>query len=128
MEKYTILYVDDELANLRIFKNAFRREFNIITASSAREGMEILENTKVDVIITDQIMPEMTGVEFLEKINSKYPSIPPNRMILSGYAENDDIRKAFNHYNLFKFISKPWQGEKLKQIIFNAIEKGPNHD
>jgi YesN/AraC family two-component response regulator len=75
-----VLYIDDEESNLRVFKNTFRREFCIYLASSASEGMEVLNNEKIDVIITDQRMPGKTGVELLKEIheNSRYPSSPAN--------------------------------------------------
>ena len=110
--KHLILYVDDEEVNLRIFKNTFRREFNVLTASSVLKGTEMLENNKVDVVITDQRMPGKTGVEFLKEINDRFPHIPPNRLMVSGYAKPKDIEKAFSHYHLFKFISKPWKEEE----------------
>ena len=65
--KSNILYVDDEQSSLNAFENLYRRKFNIITASSGQKSLEILETEQVQVIITDQRMPEMTGVEFLKK-------------------------------------------------------------
>lgn len=121
-EKYKILYVDDEEINLRIFKNSFRRDFTIYLALSAQEALEILDKEKIDVVITDQRMPEMTGVELLKKINEIHSEIPPNRLILSGYAANEDIQKAFDEYKLFEFVSKPWEYKELKAIIIRAIK------
>lgn len=122
--KYTILYVDDEEINLRVLKNTFRRDFNIFLANSAKEGLEILEHNKVDVVITDQRMPEVTGVEFLKRVHHLFPNIPPNRLILSGFAKDEEIEIAFKEYKLFSFIPKPWNAEDLKKIIINAIEHG----
>lgn len=122
--KYTILYVDDEEINLRVFKNTFRRDFNILIAGSAKEGISLMDQHKVDVVITDQRMPETTGVEFLKMIHERYPHIPPNRLILSGFARDEEIELAFKKYRLFSFISKPWNAEELKKIIINAIEYG----
>lgn len=116
----TILYVDDEEVNLRIFKNSFRREFNIIVATSAKEGLEILANHKVDLVITDQKMPNMTGVEFLKEVNRIFPNIPPYRLIISGYSEPESIEEAYKNYKLFGFISKPWNENELRKIIINA--------
>jgi len=65
----------------------------------------------------------MTGVELLKKINEKYSTIPPNRLILSGFSEDADIKTAFEKYQLFKFIPKPWVYQELKQIIFEAIKQ-----
>jgi DNA-binding NtrC family response regulator len=124
MSKYNILYVDDEDVNLRVFYSTFRREFNVFTANSASKGLELLENTKIDLVITDQRMPDITGVEFLKIIHERYPEIPPTRLIVSGFAKDEDIELAFIHYKLFSFVPKPWDAENLKQIIFNAITYG----
>ncbi len=122
MNRAKILYIDDEESNLRIFKDTFRRDFEVYTAISGYEGLKILEQITVDVIITDQKMPEMTGVEFLKEISNRYPNIPPNRLILSGYTEDEDIKEAFKKYKLSKFIPKPWNYTELKEIIKNAIK------
>ena len=121
-KKTKILYVDDEESNLRIFKDTFRRDFEIYLAISGRKALEILEQNQIDLIITDQRMPEMTGVELLEEINKRFPSIPPHRLILSGYAEDNDIKEAFEKYKLLKFVSKPWNYNEFKENIINAIK------
>ena len=121
--KYKILYVDDEQSNLRIFKDAFRRDFEVRLAESGDQALELLKQEVADVVITDQQMPEMTGVELLKEINMRFSEIPPNRLILSGYAKNEEIEKAFIEYKLFKFLSKPWDYEELKKIIINAIKQ-----
>lgn len=120
-KKYTVLYVDDEEINLRLFKASFRRDFEVITCESAKEALILLESQHVDVILTDQRMPEMTGVELLAEIDKKYPNIPPNRLMVSGYSRNEDIEKAFNDYKLFKFVRKPWNYEKLKSDIIESV-------
>ncbi len=118
-----ILYVDDESSNLRIFKDTFRRDFEVFIADSGQKALSLLETSMVDVVITDQQMPGMTGVELLKEINEKYQNIPPNRLILSGYAEDVEIEKAFKNFRLSKFISKPWDYNKLKEIIINSINE-----
>jgi len=120
--KACILYVDDEEINLRIFKDSFRRNYTVFTAISGVEALNILSKEKIDVVITDQKMPEMTGVELLKEVNYKFPEIPPSRLILSGYIEDEDIQKAFESYKLSKFIPKPWEFEELKQIIKDVVE------
>lgn len=126
MLKHKVLYIDDEEVNLRLFKNSFRRDFEIFLAGSAKEGLGVLENNKIDVVLTDQMMPEMTGVELLKIIHKKFDSVPPNRLIVSGYSENEDIDKAFNEYKLFRFITKPWKYEVLKQVIIDSINPENN--
>ncbi|MBP7508860.1 MAG: response regulator [Prolixibacteraceae bacterium] len=120
--KKTILYVDDEEINLRLFKNTFRRDYRVLTASSAKEGLKLLEQNTIDLVITDQRMPEMTGVEFLSCVQQEFSHIPPGRMIISGYSDPEDIELAFQEYQLYKFISKPWNKEDLSQIIQKAID------
>ncbi|MBN1953173.1 MAG: response regulator [Bacteroidales bacterium] len=123
-KKYSLLYIDDEESNLRVFKNSFRRDFGIFLASSADEGMKILDMEDIDVIITDQRMPGKTGLELLKEIHGQFPEIPPHRLMVSGFAAPHDIETAFKEYGLFKFITKPWEAEDLKQIILDVIHKG----
>jgi DNA-binding NtrC family response regulator len=117
---YTILYVDDEDVNLRLFKKTFRRDFNILLAGSAKEALDIIKAKKIDIIITDQRMPEMTGVELLKIVNQLLPDIPPHRLIVSGYSSNSDIDEAYNH-RLHSFVQKPWQYDELKQLFLNVL-------
>jgi DNA-binding NtrC family response regulator len=121
MSKMNILYVDDETTNLRIFKNIFRRDYKIFTASSANEGLEIIEKNKINLVITDQRMPEMTGLEFLKQIHAKYSNHPPDCLMISGYSDQDAIDEAFRLYNLFAFIAKPWDADHLKEMIEGAL-------
>ena len=120
-KKYNILYIDDEESNLRIFKNTFRRDFTIFLANSPQSGMDILKEKTIDVLITDQRMPGCTGLELLKRINEMFPEIPPHRLMVSGYAEPCDINTAYEQYGLFRFVSKPWDADELKQIILTVI-------
>jgi len=120
-ERFSILYVDDELINLRLFKSALRRDFNIYLAESGQEGLEILSKEKIDLIITDQMMPKMNGTDFLREVKNKFPDVQIPKMILSGYSQSADVKKAIEEYDLKKFISKPWNVEELKSQINEAI-------
>lgn len=117
-ENFTILYVDDEEQNLISFRATFRRYYKIFTATSGMGGMEILKNEKIHLIITDQRMPEMTGVEFLEKILNEYPDAI--RMILTGFSDMEAIIQAINSGRVFRYITKPWDEQELKMTIENA--------
>ncbi len=119
--KYNILYVDDEESNLRVFKLVFRRDYNIFIATSGAEGLKILDNEKIHLIITDQRMPKMTGVEFLREVYQRMPYSPPNRIILSGFSKTEDIEEAKEKYFLYMFISKPWEVDELRNIMNEAI-------
>lgn len=117
--KAKILYVDDELDNLTVFKIAFRRYFDIYTSSTAAEGFRILETEGIQVVVTDQRMPEMTGVEFLSQIPDE-PFVV--RIILTAYTESQAIIDAVNKGKIFRYINKPWKLEDLKQTLDNAVE------
>jgi response regulator RpfG family c-di-GMP phosphodiesterase len=121
IEKRTILYIDDEEINLRLFKATFRRDYNILIAKTAREGMNILSENDIDLIITDQRMPDVTGVEFLSMVQKVYPQIPPGRLIISGYSDPEDIELAYREFQLYRFISKPWDQSELQEIIKKAM-------
>src|SRR6478752_6892089 len=95
-----VLYVDDEVNNLNSFKAAFRRDFEIYTASSVREGRKILDNNEIGVIITDQRMPGMTGIEFLESIIAIYPDTI--RILLTGFSDINAVMDAINRGQVYK--------------------------
>ena len=117
---HPILYLDDERDNLIVFNSAFRRDYEVHLAGSGQEGIEILRKHEIKVIITDQRMPEMTGIQFLEKIISDYPySI---RMILTGFSDVEAIIQAINTGRVYRYITKPWNKEELKMNIDKAIE------
>jgi LytS/YehU family sensor histidine kinase len=117
---FSILYLDDEPDNLIAFKAVFRRFFEVSTAENAREALAILDSQKIDLIISDQRMPGMTGVEFFEKIQDAHPNII--RMILTGYSDMQAIIDAINKGKIYYYITKPWKFEELKVILDNALE------
>lgn len=120
MEKkdFNILYVDDEEQNLISFNATFRREYSIYTALSGKEGMEIMHSSPINMIITDQRMPGMTGIQFLEKILPVYPDTI--RMILTGFSDVEAIIEAINTGRVFRYITKPWNEQELRMTIENA--------
>jgi DNA-binding NtrC family response regulator len=117
---FGVLYVDDEINNLNSFKAAFRRDFDIYTAQSAREGRKILDTNEIGVIITDQRMPGMTGIEFLESILVIYPDTI--RILLTGFSDMNAVMDAINRGQVYKYLVKPWQNDELKLYIQNALE------
>jgi response regulator RpfG family c-di-GMP phosphodiesterase len=120
-DKITILYVDDEENNLFSFKATFRIKYKVLVAISGEEALKILEAKKVHVIITDQRMPEMTGVDFLEKVLEKFPD--PMRILLTGYADMNAVVDAVNKGKIFHYLAKPWNEEELDMTITRAYEK-----
>lgn len=119
-EKVRILYVDDEVNNLNSFKAAFRRDYKIFTAESAELGRQLLAEESVNIIITDQRMPNMTGVEFLESIIPDYPD--PIRILLTGYTDISAVIDAINKGQVYHYLTKPWDESHLKIVIKNAYE------
>jgi signal transduction histidine kinase/YesN/AraC family two-component response regulator len=113
-----LLYVDDEEDNLLVFKSSFRRVYEVLTASSALEAKEILSKNNVDVIISDQRMPQKTGVEFLNELPEEMENV---RMILTGYSDIDAVISALNGGKIACFISKPWEKDKLQNTIDEAL-------
>jgi response regulator RpfG family c-di-GMP phosphodiesterase len=119
-EKIRILYVDDEENNLQAFKATFRRDYKIFLAIGGNEAREILKVEAIDLIITDQRMPEETGVEFLESIIPIYPS--PIRILLTGYTDIQAVIDAINKGQVYHYLTKPWEEDYLRTVIKNAFE------
>lgn len=118
--KRDILYVDDEMDNIIVFEAAFEDDFNVLTADSGQEALEILERVPVPVVVADQRMPGMTGVEFFEIVRRKYPHI--KRIILTGYTEPDAMLDAINKGQIFQFVKKPWDRPMLMSLLIRAME------
>jgi response regulator RpfG family c-di-GMP phosphodiesterase len=120
-KKINILYVDDEENNLISFKATFRLKHHVLTALSGEEAFKILETKPIDIIITDQRMPAMTGVEFLEKVIETFPD--PIRILLTGYADMTAVVDAVNKGKIFHYVTKPWNEEELNLTIDRAYAK-----
>jgi len=117
----TVLYVDDEQNNLNAFRAAFRRDFRIYTAINAVEALKLLKKyPDIKVIIADQRMPDITGVEFFEKVRFIYPN--KVRVILTGYSDISAVIDAINKGQVYRFIDKPWNHEMIKNTVSNATE------
>lgn len=115
-----VLYVDDDLNNLKSFKAGFRRFFHIYTALSAKEAEDILSENEIHVLITDQRMPVKLGTELLADSVKKYPE--QARILLTAYADIKCLEQAINKGHVFRYFEKPWDADLLKV----AIEEG--HD
>ncbi len=116
----TVLLVDDEDSILSALKRLLRREnYQVLTANGGQAGLEELARSRVDVIVSDQRMPGMSGVEFLHRAKELYPDTV--RMVLSGYADLQSITDAINQGAIYKFLSKPWDDDRLKAEIEEAF-------
>ncbi|HYD63087.1 MAG TPA: EAL domain-containing protein [Noviherbaspirillum sp.] len=118
----TLLLVDDEANIVSALKRLLRPDnYAILTANSGREGLEILARHPVDVIVSDQRMPEMTGVEFLRQAKELYPDTV--RIVLSGYSELQSVTDAVNEGAIYKFLMKPWDDSQLRAHIEEAFKR-----
>jgi diguanylate cyclase (GGDEF)-like protein len=121
----TVLLLDDEENVLRSLARLFRRDgYNILTASSVREAFDLLASNAVQVIVSDQRMPDMTGTEFLARVRDLYPDTI--RMVLSGYTDLATITEAINLGAIYRFLTKPWNDDELREHIqaaFRAHER-----
>lgn len=116
----SVLYVDDELNNLTVFVAAFRRYFTVYTARSASEGLAVLKNHPVQVVLADQLMPDMSGIQFLEAVRAEDPHII--RMILTGFADMDTIIEGIYSGKVHRYITKPWDEQELKVTLDSAVK------
>ncbi|MEP5105992.1 MAG: response regulator [Ekhidna sp.] len=119
-KKFSLLYVDDEATNLRVFKANFRKFFDVHTSTNPIEAIDILNEEDIQVIVTDQRMPEMTGTQFLEKILPDHPDVI--KIILTGFTDIEAIKDAINRCGIFKYITKPWNFDEMKGVLERAIE------
>ncbi len=115
-----VLYIDDEPHNLVSFKASFRRSFNIFIAESAEEGRNILRENEIHIILSDQRMPAMTGIEFFESILNEYPD--PIRILITGFSDISAVVDAINRGQVYKYLTKPWNEEEVKNFIDKAYE------
>lgn len=119
-KNYNILYVDDEKSNLRVFKNVLRRKFNIKTTNNAEDGLKIFKEGFIDLVIADQRMPSISGLEFLSMIKKLNPLIPT--ILLTGYTDYDVLKKAFNEVGVHKYVNKPFDPDNMSTMIELAVE------
>lgn len=117
---YKILIVDDEPANLRILERLFRADYSVVAAASGGEALELLTLHDIAVIISDQRMPIMTGIDFLKKVAEMRPHTV--RIILTGYMDVDALVEAINSGVVYKYVTKPWVNEDLQQIVKRALQ------
>jgi len=117
---YKILIVDDEPPNLRALERLFREQYEVLTAVSGADALEILNQHDVALLITDQRMPEMTGIELLKKTVTLRPRMV--RIILTGYTDIDALVEAINCGQVYRYVSKPWTNEELRLTVRRALE------
>ena len=120
-DKYTLLIVDDEPANLQKLRRTFFADYRLLEATSGEEAFELASGNDLDLVITDQRMPRMSGLELLKKILSIKPDVM--RIILTGYTEVEDLIEAINEGHVYRYITKPWDPGELRVVVRQALEK-----
>ena len=116
--KRPILVVDDEPDILQSLKGLLRRDFDVHTANSGAEAIAVLQEFPVHVVMTDQRMPQMTGVEFLKRVKTDHPGAI--RVIFTGYADIQAVVDAVNQGNVFRYVAKPWNPDELIEALHEA--------
>jgi response regulator RpfG family c-di-GMP phosphodiesterase len=120
-KKHAILLVDDEPEILFSLKGLLRREFELYTAESGQEALEILAQHAIHVIMTDQRMPEMTGVQLMRRVKNEYPAAI--RIVFTGYADIKAVIDAINNGGLYRYITKPWDPDELIEVLQEAAAR-----
>jgi len=116
--KHCLLIVDDEPNVCDSVHDLLRREFNVLKAHSAEEGYQLMQQEEVHIVMSDQRMPQITGVELLCRLKSRYPQAV--RMLFTGFADLESVIAAINQGHVFQFIRKPWQPEELLAAVRQA--------
>ncbi len=121
MARHTILVVDDEPDVVKSVKDLLRLDYKVLGATSARDALKLMEKEEVHVVMSDQRMPEVTGVEFLSKVRNQYPDAV--RLLFTGYADIRAVIDAINQGNVYRYITKPWDPDELQTVIREAMER-----
>lgn len=119
-EKPKVLYLDDDVENLKSFAANFRKHFTVLTSSDPEEAMKLISDEGIQVAITDQNMPAMSGVEFLEKLAEDHPDV--QRVLLTGQVNPDAMIEAVNRGKVCKIIIKPFNLKEIQGMILDAFE------
>lgn len=120
-QKYNLLIIDDEVEITKALTRQFRRKYRVFSTTSAEEGFDIMEKEKIQVVLSDQRMPGMSGVEFFARIKHKYPDAL--RLLLTGYSDLEAVVNAINEGQVFRYVTKPWNPVELDTIVGEAFEK-----
>jgi len=119
--RHTLLVVDDEQDVVKSVHDLLRLDYNVLTATRAADGLALMEKHDVHVVMTDQRMPGMTGVEFVKQVRAQYPDVI--RLLFTGYADIKAVIDAINAGNVYRYITKPWDPDELQAIIREACER-----
>ena len=121
MVRGQVLIVDDEPEVLNSLRRTLRRDFDVFTARNAEEGFAVLRNHPIQVIISDQRMPDVSGASFLANIREAYPDAI--RMLITGYTDMDALVEAVNQGQIHRYLTKPWDPEAVRQYVIDAYDR-----
>ena len=117
----TVLYIDDEYSNRQTFKAVFRTTFQVLLAADLSEALSVLQQQEVQVVISDQRMPDVTGCEALRRIKGLYPRV--KRMLITAHADLHTLVDALNQAGVCHYIQKPWDAEEVRVAVLAAWEE-----
>src|SRR5256712_8732595 len=118
--KSGVLLVDDERPNLLVLRGFLESGYSVYEAESGKQALDIADKSDIDVVIADQRMPEMTGVEMLEELRSRKPDVAG--IVLTGFTDPPALISAINRARVFRFLKKPWQPEDILEAVRQACE------
>lgn len=118
--KPSLIYLDDEEINLILFKEMFKRDFDIVTTTSPEDAIDYVKKNSLDYILTDQLMPVMTGVEYLKELKQLGVSDNSMKVIISGFTQEGEVDEALETKLIDHFVSKPWSYQNLKELLLSA--------
>lgn len=118
---HNLLIIDDEIDIIKALERLFRRKYNVFSTTSPQEALRIMEREEIQVVISDQRMPGMTGVDFFTRIKDMYPDTM--KLILTGYTDIESVIGAINKGQVFRYVKKPWDPNDLDMIVREAFEK-----
>ena len=121
LSAFPVLVVDDEPDNLDAFRFNFKRVFTVHTAGSGDEALALLKQHDIAVIVTDQRMPKMTGLEFLKAARGVRPDAVG--IILTAFTDVDVLIESINLGHVYRYITKPWDAKEVKGVLTQAIER-----
>lgn len=113
--KLKLLIVDDEPQILKMLARLFRNDFEVVIATGGREGIEVFDSERPELILSDQRMRGMTGIEMLKVMKDQEPGTV--RILITGYSDIDAVIEAVNHKLLHRYVTKPWDNDELLQIL-----------
>jgi signal transduction histidine kinase len=120
-QDYNLLIIDDEIEITKSIARQFRKKYKVFSATSAKEGLDIMEKEHIQVILSDQRMPDMSGVDFFSVIKDKYPDAL--KLLITGYSDIEAVIGAINEGQVFRYVTKPWNPDELESIVREAFEK-----